>query len=384
MSQTYLLRGAKQLLTLRGVPDVRRGAASSDLAIIPDGSILISNGRIVSVGPTRRLENLAEARKAIEVPVYGFVVMPGFVDPGIQLSLVSPAKNNLPPKRKKLATFYQDSVALMRSCLQHGTLTAGVGATAGTGLAGSDMAMLRQLARIGDDPVSMVRAWPVAPLPGMNEALVAIRRHKLAAMLDVSGDVAEEVEGALLAAASKAALPYRTHWRGGDAARLERLLRSTESSGVFCNSTLSEAEQRVMVEAGVTAIFKAGGHLLESQPGGSLSEVVESGGAVALSSGYDAMEEMNFNMQFVVALAVMRLRLTVEQAIVAATINPAYAMHRGDEVGSLEVGKRAEILVLNLDDYRELPRRLGTNHVGMVFRRGHLVMNRTRWRVGAA
>jgi imidazolonepropionase len=139
-----------------------------------------------------------------------------------------------------------------------------------------------------------------------------------------------------------------------------------------------------MVEAGVTAIFKAGGHLLESQPGGSLSEVVESGGAVALSSGYDAMEEMNFNMQFVVALAVMRLRLTVEQAIVAATINPAYAMHRGDEVGSLEVGKRAEILVLNLDDYRELPRRLGTNHVGMVFRRGHLVMNRTRWRVGAA
>ncbi len=384
MSQTYLLRGAKQLLTLRGVPDVRRGAASTDLAIIQDGSLLISNGRIVSVGPTRRLENLAEARKAIEVPVYGFVVMPGFVDPGIQLSLVSPSKNNLPAKRKKLATFYQDSVALMRSCLQHGTLTAGVGATSGTGLAGSDVAVLRQLTRIGDDPVSMVRAWPLAPLPGVNEALATIRKHKLAAMLDVSGDAPEEVEAALLAATSKADLPYRMHWRGGDAKRLGRLLNNTGASGVFCNSTLSPAEQRVLVEANATAIFKAGGHLLEGQPGGSLSELVEAGGAVALSSGYDAMEEMNFNMQFVVALAVMRLRLTVEQAIVAATINAAYAMHRGDEVGSLEVGKRAEILVLNLDDYRELPRRLGTNHVGMVFRRGHLVMNRTRWRVGAA
>jgi imidazolonepropionase len=70
--------------------------------------------------------------------------------------------------------------------------------------------------------------------------------------------------------------------------------------------------------------------------------------------------------------------LTVEQAIAAATINAAYAIGRGHEIGSLEVGKRADLLVLNLSDYREIPRRFGINHVKMVVRDGNLVLNTSR------
>jgi imidazolonepropionase len=83
-------------------------------------------------------------------------------------------------------------------------------------------------------------------------------------------------------------------------------------------------------------------------------------------------------MQMVVALAVLRLRLTVEQAIAATTVNAAYALGCANEVGTLEAGKRADLLVLNLSDYREIPRRIGVNQVLMAVRDGNFVINRKR------
>src|SRR5574342_100398 len=75
-----LVRGARQLLTLRGPSGPRRGAQLRELGVIPDGAVLIQNGVIVSLGPARRVENLADARHAEEIDVSGFVVAPGFVD----------------------------------------------------------------------------------------------------------------------------------------------------------------------------------------------------------------------------------------------------------------------------------------------------------------
>jgi imidazolonepropionase len=72
--------------------------------------------------------------------------------------------------------------------------------------------------------------------------------------------------------------------------------------------------------------------------------------------------------------------LTPEEAWGAATINAAYAVGCGDITGSLEIGKQADLLILNVTDYREIPRQFGINHVAMVFRDGAIVLNRTRWR----
>ena len=80
MHRPLLLRGARQLVTLRGAEGPRRGAACLDLGIINDGSILIRDGRIVSVGHSRRIDNLAEARYANVYEAHGVVVMPGLVD----------------------------------------------------------------------------------------------------------------------------------------------------------------------------------------------------------------------------------------------------------------------------------------------------------------
>src|SRR5258706_7586041 len=101
MKQNILVRGARQLLTLHGPSGPRRGAALSQLGLIEDGAVLVVNGIISSVGPSRRVENLAEARDAMEINATGRVVMPGFVDSHTHLVSGLPALDQLPEIRRK-------------------------------------------------------------------------------------------------------------------------------------------------------------------------------------------------------------------------------------------------------------------------------------------
>jgi len=134
----------------------------------------------------------------------------------------------------------------------------------------------------------------------------------------------------------------------------------------------------VLSHAPCLSLFSPCKELLEERENPSAKKLVATGGAIALGSGYDAKDAPIFSMQMVVALAVLRLRLTVEQAIAATTINAAHALGCAAEVGSLEAGKRADLLVLNLSDYREIPRHIGVNQVLMAVRDGNFVINRKR------
>ena len=80
MARPILIRGARQLLTLHGPAVPRRGSALGELGIIADGAVLIRDGLIQDVGPSRRVEALIEARDAEEISAIGRVVLPGFVD----------------------------------------------------------------------------------------------------------------------------------------------------------------------------------------------------------------------------------------------------------------------------------------------------------------
>src|SRR5580693_3558487 len=86
MRKALLIRGARQLLTLRGPNGPRRGADLRKLGIIQDGAVRIADGLIAEVGPSRRVENLALARGAEEIDASGCVVMPGFVDSHVHVA----------------------------------------------------------------------------------------------------------------------------------------------------------------------------------------------------------------------------------------------------------------------------------------------------------
>jgi imidazolonepropionase len=78
-------------------------------------------------------------------------------------------------------------------------------------------------------------------------------------------------------------------------------------------------------------------------------------------------------MQMIIALACRYMGLTQGQALAASTLNAAHAIGRGHEIGSLEVGKQADMLLLDEEDYRMLGYRFGANLVQTVIKRGQVV-----------
>jgi imidazolonepropionase len=77
-------------------------------------------------------------------------------------------------------------------------------------------------------------------------------------------------------------------------------------------------------------------------------------------------------MQFIIALAFRAMKITPAQAIAASTINSAYAIRKSDTIGSIEVGKQADMLILSVPDYRQLGYRYGTNLVKQIIKRGRV------------
>ncbi|MFQ5422220.1 MAG: imidazolonepropionase, partial [Anaerolineae bacterium] len=102
--------------------------------------------------------------------------------------------------------------------------------------------------------------------------------------------------------------------------------------------------------------------------------ILAAGGALALATDLNPGTTWCESMQMVMALACRYMGLTQAQALAAATLNSAHAIGRGDEIGSLEPGKQADILILDVADYRQLGYRYGTNLVQTVIKQGQAVI----------
>jgi len=101
--------------------------------------------------------------------------------------------------------------------------------------------------------------------------------------------------------------------------------------------------------------------------------ILAAGGALALATDINPGTTWNESMQFIMALACRYLKLTPAQALAAATINAAHAIGRGGSIGSLEIGKQADVLIMDVHDYRSIGYRYGTNLVRSVIKRGKII-----------
>ena len=101
--------------------------------------------------------------------------------------------------------------------------------------------------------------------------------------------------------------------------------------------------------------------------------MIELGLPVALGTDFNPGTCLIYAMPVIIGLAVMRMKMTIEEAITAATLNAAAALELADEIGSVEQGKAADIILLDLDNYRQLPYFFGHNPVHTVICRGKVV-----------
>ncbi|HCC59256.1 MAG TPA: hypothetical protein DEQ47_18735 [Solibacterales bacterium] len=406
MTEKWLfVRSARQLITLRGSTGPRRGPALRELGLVADGALLIRDDLIVDVGPTRRIENLAAARRAINIDASGRVVMPALIDSEVQLlSPTGPAQEAaedavpLPSEHfyenwsavarnissKSSQRISAQARVLLERMARHGTGQVEVLSGIAMDASGS-LKALRIHASVDRQPIT-VRSTFVAT-PGKSrqhmleqvskDILPAVSRKKLARFVAViagPGDVNNPHLRRILDASRATGLGIKVLCDALDPRDGVRLGLEARATSVSRLNRLGPAQIRQVALASTMALLTC------PQPDMSTSErpevaraLVEEGAAIALATGFRPSASGTYSMQHALYLAVTAMRLHPAEALSAATINAAYNQGAGAEAGSLEPGKRADFILLNVSDYRELFARPGVNAVHLMVKAGKVV-----------
>ncbi|MBM7621516.1 imidazolonepropionase [Bacillus tianshenii] len=99
-------------------------------------------------------------------------------------------------------------------------------------------------------------------------------------------------------------------------------------------------------------------------------EIINGGGAVALATDFNPGSSPTENIQFIMNLAMLKLKMTCEEIWNAVTVNAAKAVHKDDVSGRLKIGRNADVVVWNAPNYQYVPYHYGVNHVHTVFQKG--------------
>ena len=102
-------------------------------------------------------------------------------------------------------------------------------------------------------------------------------------------------------------------------------------------------------------------------------KLIEAGAIVALATDYNPGTSPTLNMQMILSLACTQMRMSPAEAIATSTINAAYSLRRHARIGSIEVGKEADLAVFDVADYREIPYYFGVNRCVMTMKQGNVV-----------
>jgi len=412
MKVDLLIHGAGQLLTLASHKGPKVGPAMGDLSLIEDGALAIKDGRIVLMGKSSEVRAQVEARK--EVDASGRVVMPGFVDPHTHLVFAGSRVDEF-EMRLKGATYLEIMAAgggIMKTVeatraanrwellsqsrerldrmLAYGTTTAEVKTGYGLNTV-QELKMLQAINSLDEThPVDLVatflgaHAIPREYKGQSQEYMDMVVKEMLpqaakegACFCDVFCD-----EGAFTLAQSRRVLEaakalgmglkiHADEFKTLGGAALAAELGATSADHLI---STPEEELRLLAEAGTVAV------LLPGTPFGLGEEryaparmMMELGLPVALGTDLNPGTCWCESMQFVIALAARKMGMIPAEAIVASTLNAAYALGKGAEVGSLEVGKKADVLILETSDYRDLAYLFGGNLVARVFKGGQPV-----------
>jgi imidazolonepropionase len=395
--QWTLVRRARQLLTLHGPSGPRRGAALKEPGIIQDGALLIRNGVIEEAGTTRRVENLAPARKARIIDAAGRIVMPSFVDPDAVLVYPQPSGMNSRIERTdetRIGLLSKERLGIAATAaatewVRAGALTVGAHTSHAADLRDT-VRILRLHQSLQAKPLRIRSIFsPVSTgdekagntlFANLTEKwLSSIRQRKLATIVEFSTDSGLDAEQIRTAAVAAAELGYATRIRTGtlrNSAELELAVAAAAVSLIAPPTEPGEA-LRLLATMGCVHVLPLTWSLREGRWGeGVVRREIEHGIPVALASGFRTGGPTVINPQHILHLAVERFGMSIEEAIVAATYNAACALRMSHVTGSLEPGKSADLLVMDVPDYRDLHARVGSNDVQLAMRAGNVVYRR--------
>jgi len=413
MHANLFFNDAREILTCRG-PAPRGGPAQADAGAIPGGSIAVLDGRIVFVGPAedcRREVRAAEGARHVDAS--GCTILPGFVDAHTHAVFAGDRRDEL--RRRLAGATYAEiaaggggilaTVDATRSAtieslvvssrprldemLQCGTTTCEI--KSGYGLSVEhELTMLRAIRRLAEThPIGVVSTFMGAhEIPReyrdrradyvrlvIDEMIPAVAREGLAGWCDVfceTGVFTVDESRAILEAGRAAGLAPRLHAdelaSSGGAALAASL--GARSADHLVHVTREDA--RAMRAAGTVAtLLPSAAFYLKLGRFAPARMLIDEGVPVALGSDVNPGGGFSPSMPFAVALAAFGMGLTLEEAVVAATINAAWSLDCADRAGSLEAGKPFDAVVVNGSAVELV--RVGAAAIRHVYKAGRLV-----------
>lgn len=340
---------------------------------------------IREVGPTRRVENLAEARDALEISASGRVVMPGFVDCHTHLIFPPPGHPSEEGAERAVrgttGKFLQNRVrGYLEAMARHGTTTVDV-KTSGAADGNLELKLLRVLGVFRSAPLSLIPSVFCNPADEssldrlVSDTLPKMRRRRLGQFVDIGlcGEAFSGRARRVLDAATGMGFTCRIHADHpgpGDA------VEAAIAAGVQGIDHLEYADERMAEALGKSQVMVTllpGPAFRAERRTAPARALIDAGATVALGSNFNPQHTPALSMQTVVALAAMQMGMSVAEAIAASTINSAWALGCANKSGSLEPGKPADILILNVSDYQELANHFGMNLAYLTLKRGEAV-----------
>ncbi len=418
MNTTLLIKNANQVVTSRGASkEPLTGKAFKELQVITDGAVAVSGDKITAVGPTAEVQkqvNVDEKTRVVDAS--GKVVLPGLVDPHTHVVFGGSREHELTLKLQGVpyleilargggilssveATRAASKEELVeagkrycRQMLAQGTTTAE--SKSGYGLTVEDEIKTLEAIREVDraQPVDLVPTFLGAhAVPKeykenpdryldlvIEEMLPRVVEQNLARYCDVfceEGIFSVAQSRRVLEAAREMGLGLKMH--ADEIVPLGGAELAAELGAVSADHLLVISEQGIekMAEAGVIGVILPGTtfYLCEDHYAPA-RKMIETGVPLALATDFNPGSSPNNNLQVVVNLACLYLRMTPSEVINAITINAAHAVGRPDKVGSLEKGKKADLAIFEAPNYEYLAYRYGTNLVSSVVKNGEIVV----------
>jgi imidazolonepropionase len=386
--------------------------------VIEDGALLLCDGVIAAVGTRTEVEALAEARAAEKLDLGGRVALPGFVDShthlihaasraeeyelkieGASYEEIARKGGGILNSVKKLRAATAEALkkramAALKLFAAYGTTT--VEAKSGYGLdVASELKILglhKELA--GEQPLDIVSTFlgaHVVPAEFRGKAdgaekyialliekmIPEVAAKKLAEYCDVFCDRGAFTRGQskrILEAGKQNGLAPRLH--AEQLTRTGAAQLAVEMGAASCDhlEQVNASDIRALGKSKTVATLLPGCDFhLGLKKYAPARDLIDAGAIVALATDYNPGTSPTLSMPMILSLACAQLRMTPAEAIAAVTINAAYALRREKQIGSLEVGKQADIAVFEVADYREIPYYFGVSHCWMTVKRGRVI-----------
>ena len=414
MSKAVWIKHASQLVTLASEhKGPRTKKAMSELSIIEDGSIWVENEVIQAIGTTSELKEMYASRidEAEIIDAFGKLVTPGLVDPHTHVAFGGSREREF-EMRLEGATYmdimnagggihatsrmtreateediFVQTEKRLDSFLAHGVTT--IEGKSGYGLnLESELKQLRVMQRLHEEhPIDIVptfmgaHAVPVE-FKGKEDQYVDLIVHemlprvvdeKLAKFNDVFCEVGvftPEQSKRILEAGKVLGLIPKIHadeiepYGGAELA--------AEVGAISAEHLLkaSDAGIAAMAKQGVIACLLPATALYLRETAARGRAMIDAGVPVAISTDCNPGSSPTTSMPLVMNLACISMHLTPAESLCAATYNAACAIQMEDKVGSLEIGKQADIVLWNVSNYQQLQYLFGVNHVNSVWKKG--------------